>query len=398
MYEPLNKKHQKCDVGGNNMRTVPFNVPFLTGSENKYIQEVFDLNEFAGNGTFTKKVQEILEEYLDAPRVLLTHSCTAALELAAMLAGFGPGDDVLVPSFTFVTSASAILRTGANVIFCEIDSETMLLDIEDVKEKITPKTKGIVAVDYAGYSMDFNQIKDICEEYNLICIEDAAQGLGSSWNGKALATNSRFGAISFHQTKNIHSGLGGCLVINNEEDIERSEILWERGTDRSAFFKGLVDKYSWQDIGSSFYPSELQAAFLYGQLEGIEGNLKRRLELWNYYEKILTPLEKLGYFKLLRPPKDCFHNAHMMALIFPTPKSADIVREFLNEKGIQAVIHYVPLHASPMGEKMGYVPSDLPITLESAASLIRLPLHLMMTKEDVDYIYSILYSHFEKHD
>ncbi len=380
------------------MRTVSFNVPFLTGSENKYIQEVFDLNEFAGNGTFTKKVQEILEEYLDAPRVLLTHSCTAALELAAMLAGFGPGDDVLVPSFTFVTSASAILRTGANVIFCEIDSETMLLDIEDVKEKITPKTKGIVAVDYAGYSMDFNQIKDLCEEYNLICIEDAAQGLGSSWNGKALATNSRFGAISFHQTKNIHSGLGGCLVINNEEDIERSEILWERGTDRSAFFKGLVDKYSWQDIGSSFYPSELQAAFLYGQLEGIEGNLKRRLELWNYYEKILTPLEKLGYFKLLRPPKDCFHNAHMMALIFPTPKSADIVREFLNEKGIQAVIHYVPLHASPMGEKMGYVPSDLPITLESAASLIRLPLHLMMTKEDVDYIYSILYSHFEKHD
>ena len=380
------------------MRTVPFNVPFLTGSENKYIQEVFDLNEFAGNGTFTKKVQEILEEFLDAPRVLLTHSCTAALELAAMLAGFGPGDDVLVPSFTFVTSASAILRTGANVIFCEIDSETMLLDIEDVKEKITPKTKGIVAVDYAGYSMDFNQIKDLCEEYNLICIEDAAQGLGSSWNGKALATNSRFGAISFHQTKNIHSGLGGCLVINNEEDIERSEILWERGTDRSAFFKGLVDKYSWQDIGSSFYPSELQAAFLYGQLEGIEGNLKRRLELWNYYEKILTPLEKLGYSKLLRPPKDCFHNAHMMALIFPTPKSADIVREFLNEKGIQAVIHYVPLHASPMGEKMGYVPSDLPITLESAASLIRLPLHLMMTKEDVDYIYSILYSHFEKHD
>ena len=380
------------------MRTVPFNVPFLSGSENKYIQEVFDQNEFAGNGPFTKKVQKLLEEYLDAPRVLLTHSCTGALELAAMLAGFGPGDDVLVPSFTFVTSASAIMRTGANVIFCEIDPETMLLDIEDLKEKITPKTKGIVAVDYAGYSIDFNQINDICEKYNLICIEDAAQGLGASWNGKALATNSRFGTISFHQTKNIHSGLGGCLVINNEEDIAKSEILWERGTDRSAFFKGLVDKYSWQDVGSSFYPSELQAAFLYGQLEGLEKNLKQRLELWNYYEKTLRPLEKLEHFKLLRPPKDCSHNAHMMALVFPTPIYADVIRKLLNEKGIQAVIHYVPLHASPMGEKMGYIPPDLPITLETAASLIRLPLHIMMTKEDIDYIYSILYSHFQKDD
>tara|TARA_B100001996_G_scaffold103079_1_gene77407 strand:- start:2224 stop:3366 length:1143 start_codon:yes stop_codon:yes gene_type:complete len=380
------------------MRTVPFNVPFLTGSENKYIQEVFDQNEFAGNGPFTKKVQKILEDYLDAPRVLLTHSCTAALELAAMLAGFGPDDEVLVPSFTFVTSASAILRTGASVVFCEINPDTMLLDIEDVKRKLTPKTKGIIAVDYAGYSIDFNKINDLCEEYNLICIEDAAQGLGSSWNGNSLGTNSRFGVISFHQTKNIHSGLGGCLIINNIEDIERGEVLWERGTDRSAFFKGLVDKYSWQEVGSSFYPSELQAAFLYAQLEGIENNLEQRLELWNYYEELLEPLEELGFFKLLRPPKNCLHNAHMMALIFPTSKSADDAREFLNKKGIQAVIHYVPLHASSMGKKMGFEPLDLPITLESAASLIRLPLHLSMTKEDVDYIYSMLYSHVQKHD
>ncbi|MBK00420.1 MAG: dTDP-4-amino-4,6-dideoxygalactose transaminase [Euryarchaeota archaeon] len=380
------------------MRTVPFNIPFLTGSENKYLQEVFDQKEFAGNGPFTKKIQKMLEGYLDAPKVLLTHSCTAALELAAILAGFGPEDEVLVPSFTFVTSASAILRTGANVIFCEVDPKTMLLDIEDVKRKLTSKTKGIVAVDYAGFSMDFNQIKELCDEYNLICIEDAAQGLGSSWNGNALGTNARFGTISFHQTKNIHSGLGGCLIINNIEDIERSEVLWERGTNRSAFFKGLVDKYSWQDIGSSFYPSELQAAFLYAQLEGIENNLEQRMELWDYYEKVLTPLEKLGHFRLLRPPTDCLHNAHMMALIFPNPNSADAAREFLNERGVQAVIHYVPLHASPMGKKLGFKPSDLPITLESAASLIRLPMHLSMTKEDVDYIYSILHSHVQKHD
>ncbi len=376
------------------MRSVPFNIPFLTGSEMKYIHEVFDKNEFAGNGSFTKKVQKLLEEELSAERVLLTHSCTAALELAAMLAGFGPGDEVLVPSFTFVTSASAILRTGAEVIFCEVLPETMLLDLEDLKSKITENTKGIVAVDYAGYSVDYDQINTICEEYNLICIEDAAQGLGSSWNGKALGTHTRFGAISFHQTKNIHSGLGGCLIINNPEDVDKAEILWERGTNRSAFFKGLVDKYSWQEVGSSFYPSELQAAFLFAQLKCLKENLKQRMELWSFYENLLTPLEEKGGFKLLRPPKNCKHNAHMMAIIFKNPKDADSMRIFLNGNNIQAVIHYVPLHTSPIGEKLGYLPNDLPQTTKSAASLIRLPLHLSMDKEDIKYIFSKFNSYF----
>ena len=376
------------------MRSIPFNVPFLAGSESEYIQEVFVQNEFGGNGPFTKRVQNMLEEHLSAPRVLLTHSCTAALELAAMLAGFGPGDEVLVPSFTFATSASAILRTGADVIFCEIDPETMLLDIEDVKRKITSKTRGIVSVDYAGHSVDYQQINSLCEEYDLVCIEDAAQGLGSSWQNKALGTHTRFGAISFHQTKNIHSGLGGCLIINNEVDIEKAEILWERGTNRSAFFKGLVDKYSWQNIGSSFYPSELQAAFLCAQLEKIEENLTQRRALWDYYEVHLSPIEENGFFRLLRPSIESKHNAHMVAIILPTPKIADNVREFLNEYGIQAVIHYVPLHTSPMGKTLGYSPLDLPETLNSAKSLIRLPLHLSMNNEDIDYIISILHSYF----
>ena len=376
------------------MRSIPFNVPFLAGSESEYIQEVFVQNEFGGNGPFTKRVQNMLEEHLSAPRVLLTHSCTAALELAAMLAGFGPGDEVLVPSFTFATSASAILRTGADVKFCEIDPETMLLDIEDVKRKITSKTRGIVSVDYAGHSVDYQQINSLCEEYDLVCIEDAAQGLGSSWQNKALGTHTRFGAISFHQTKNIHSGLGGCLIINNEVDIEKAEILWERGTNRSAFFKGLVDKYSWQNIGSSFYPSELQAAFLCAQLEKIEENLTQRRALWDYYEVHLSPIEENGFFRLLRPSIESKHNAHMVAIILPTPKIADNVREFLNEYGIQAVIHYVPLHTSPMGKTLGYSPLDLPETLNSAKSLIRLPLHLSMNNEDIDYIISILHSYF----
>lgn len=376
------------------MRSVPFNVPYLTGGEREYIHEVFVQNEFSGNGPFTKKVQKKLEELLSAPKVLLTNSCTAALEMAAMLAGFGPGDEVLVPSFTFVTSASAILRTGADVVFCEVNPDTMLLDIEDIKNKLTKKTKGIVAVDYAGYSNDYNQINEICNEFDLTCIEDAAQGLGSSWGEKALGTNTRFGAISFHQTKNIHCGLGGCLIINEIEDVERAEILWERGTDRSAFFKGEVDKYSWQEIGSSFYPSELQAAFLLSQLESLEVNLFERRKLWDIYEKGLLPMEKSGFFKLLRPPKNCKHNAHMVAILFPNPSIANKVREFLNKNGIQAVIHYVPLHTSPMGKRLGYLPLDLPLTVDAAASLIRLPLHLSMDEIDIDYIISNLHSYF----
>lgn len=379
------------------MRTVKFNVPFLSGNESDYINEVFVHGEFSGNGRFTKQAQQMLEKQLSAERVLLTHSCTGALEMAAMLAGFGPGDEVLVPSFTFVTSASSIMRTGATVVFCEVDPNTMLIDLEDLKKKITPKTRGIVAVDYAGYGVDYDQINLICSQYNLICIEDAAQGLGSDWKERPLGTHTRFGAISFHQTKNIHSGLGGCLVINNQEDVSKAEMVWERGTDRSAFFKGLVDKYSWQQVGSSFYPSELQAAFLCAQLEQIEQNLSARKELWNYYEELLMDLENKGSLKMLRPPKKSSHNAHMMALHFPSAQEADDARSYLNEHGVQAVIHYVPLHSSPMGKKLGYTDKDLPITSRAAASLIRLPLHLSMDKGDIEYIVKLLreYCHVE---
>ena len=228
-----------------------FNVPFLTGNEKDYVNEVFDSQEFSGNGEFTKRVQNMLEEILGAERVLLTHSCTGALELAALLSGFGPGDEVLVPSYTFVTSASSVMRTGATPVFCEVDEHTMLLDLDDLESKINSNTKGIVAVDYAGFGNDYTRVNQICKEHNLVCIQDSAQGLGAQWNAQPLSTHTRFGAISFHQTKNIHSGLGGCLVINNAEDVEKAEMVWERGTNRSAFFKGLVDKYNWQVVGLS---------------------------------------------------------------------------------------------------------------------------------------------------
>ena len=372
------------------MRSIKFNVPFLSGNEKDYINEVFDAQEFAGNGRFTKRAQKMLENMLGAERVLLTHSCTGALEMAAMLAGFGPGDEVLVPSYTFVTSASSVMRTGATPVFCEIDEETMLLDLDDVEAKINSKTRGIVAVDYAGFGLDYTRIDALCSKHNLVCIEDAAQGLGSEWNNQPLGTHTRFGTISFHQTKNIHSGLGGCLVLNDANDVAKAEMIWERGTNRSAFFKGLVDKYNWQVVGSSFYPSELQAAFLCAQLEQLDDNLSRRMELWNHYEKSLSPLENSGEFRVLRQPKKCKHNAHMMALVLPSPEEADRVRLHLNENGVQAVIHYVPLHQSPVGKELGYDEHQLPITSKTAASLIRLPLHLDMNKDDVEHVVKIL--------
>ena len=372
------------------MRSIKFNVPFLSGNEKDYINEVFDAQEFAGNGRFTKRAQKMLEDMLGAERVLLTHSCTGALEMAAMLAGFGPGDEVLVPSYTFVTSASSVMRTGATPVFCEIDEETMLLDLDDVEAKINSKTRGIVAVDYAGFGLDYTRIDALCSKHNLVCIEDAAQGLGSEWNNQPLGTHTRFGTISFHQTKNIHSGLGGCLVLNDASDVAKAEMIWERGTNRSAFFKGLVDKYNWQVVGSSFYPSELQAAFLCAQLEQLDDNLSRRMELWNHYEKSLSPLENSGEFRVLRQPKKCKHNAHMMALVLPSPEEADRVRLHLNENGVQAVIHYVPLHQSPVGKELGYDEHQLPITSKTAASLVRLPLHLDMNKDDVEHVVKIL--------
>lgn len=372
------------------MRSVKFNIPFLTGNEKDYVNEVFASQDFSGNGAFTKRVQGMLEEILGAERVLLTHSCTGALEMAAMLAGFGPGDEVLVPSYTFVTSASSIMRTGATPVFCEVDENTMLLDLNDLERKINAKTKGIVAVDYAGFGNDYARINEICEMHNLVCIEDAAQGLGAKWNGKSLGTHTRFGTISFHQTKNIHSGLGGCLVINNRDDVERAEMVWERGTNRSAFFKGLVDKYNWQVVGSSFYPSELQAAFLCAQLEQVNENLSRRLELWNYYEGLLKPMEERGILRILREPAGCEHNAHMFAIMLSNSQEADRLRIHLNENQIQAVIHYVPLHESPVGKELGYAPESLPVTSKTASSLIRLPLHLSMNEDDIEYIVKIL--------
>ncbi len=358
------------------MSRIDFNVPFVSGQERAYIDEVFENGHFAGNGPFTTRVQDWLQEHLGAPRVLLTHSCTAGLEIAAMLNGLSPGDEVLMPSFTFVTTASSMMRCGATPVFCEVDPDTMLIDLKDAEKRVSDRTKAIVPVHYAGSAPNMKEVADFAQAYDLNVIEDAAQGLGSTWDGRPLGTFAPLGAISFHETKNIHAGLGGCLIVNDVDLINRAEVIWERGTDRSAFFKGFVDKYSWQEVGSSFYPSEFQAAFLLAQLEAMQDNLEARRQIWSAYEDALMPLEKLGRFRILRSSPGSSSNAHMFAILLPSPKEADEARVHLNKNGIQAVIHYVPLHTSGMGHKLGYLPEDLPLTVEASARLLRLPLHL----------------------
>ena len=368
------------------MLDIPFNIPYVSGREEYYLLKVFENQHFAGNGPFTKRVQEFLEIHLGSKRVLLTHSCTAGLEIAALVNNIKPGDEVIMPSFTFVTTASSMLRSGAVPIFCEIDPETMVIDLKDAAKRITKRTKAIIPVHYAGFSPNMNSVLDFADSYNIQVIEDAAQGLGSTWNNQPLGTFAPLSAISFHETKNIHSGLGGCLVINDEDIITRAETIWERGTNRSAFFKGLVDKYSWVELGSSFYPSELQAAFLLAQLESLDENLNLRRTLWNHYFSRLLELEKNDSLRILKPPKNVIHNSHMFAIILPNPQLADSLRQYLNSKGIEAVIHYVPLHISKMGEKLGWKHGDLPITENSASCLLRLPLHHQLTTQNIDQI------------
>ena len=373
-------------IAVSDLDAISFNVPYVTGRERRYIEEVFQSGHFAGNGPFTKRCQAFLGKHLGAQRVLLTHSCTAGLEMSAMLYDLGPGDEVIMPSFTFVTTASAVMRTGATPVFCEVDEATMNIDLADAERRITSATKAIVPVHYAGVAPPMAELMEMADAHGLKVFEDAAQGLGATWQGQRLGTFAPLAAISFHETKNIHCGLGGCLVINDAELADRAEIIWERGTNRAAFFKGLVDKYSWVAVGSSFYPSELQAAFLLAQLEALEDNLTRRRAVWDRYAEGLADLHASGAIQVLLPPEGAVTNAHLFGILLPTPDAADATRKSLNAAGIQATIHYVPLHVSGMGEKLGYTAESLPRTDTLASRLLRLPLHDALTHPQVDRV------------
>jgi dTDP-4-amino-4,6-dideoxygalactose transaminase len=356
---------------------IPFNRPHLTGREFGYVQEAVNAGQLAGNGQFTRRCQQWLERSLGSPKVLLTHSCTAALEMAALLLNLQPGDEVIMPSFTFVSTANAFVLRGATPVFVDIRGDTLNIDEGLVEAAITPRTRAVVAVHYAGVSCEMDAIAGIARRHGLVVIEDAAQGLLASYKGRPLGSLGDLAALSFHETKNVMCGEGGALVINNPRYAERAEILWEKGTDRSRFTRGEVDKYTWMDVGSSFLPGELTAAFLWAQLEGADDITARRLALWQGYYDACASLTGAG---VERPtiPADCEHNGHLFRLLLPRPVDRTEILAEMNRRGINSVFHYVPLHSAPAGRRFGRVVGSMAVTDDCSARLVRLPLWIGM--------------------
>ncbi len=355
---------------------IPFNKPYMTGKELWYISQAHANGHLAGDGVFTKKCHAWLEARTGANKALLTHSCTAALEMAAILADIQPGDEVIMPSFTFVSTANAFVLRGAVPVFVDIRPDTLNIDETKIEEAITEKTKAIVPVHYAGVGCEMDTIIAIAKKYNLIVIEDAAQGVMSTYKGQPLGAIGHMGALSFHETKNIISGEGGALLINDPTLAERAEIIREKGTNRSQFFRGQVDKYTWVDVGSSYLPSELVAAFLWAQMEEADAITRRRLAIWDEYHRGLAPLEAQGYIRRPFIPKECEHNAHMYYIILPELVSRTKVIDALRSKAIHAVFHYVPLHSAPAGVKHGVARMKLEVTDSMSERLLRLPIWL----------------------
>jgi dTDP-4-amino-4,6-dideoxygalactose transaminase len=356
---------------------IPFNRPYLTGKEFSYIQEAVAAGQLAGNGRFTKQCQSWLERRIGSPKALLTHSCTAALEMAALLIDLEPGDEVIMPSFTFVSTANAFVLRGARPVFVDIRRDTLNLDEHQIEAAITSRTKAIVVVHYAGVACEMDRLLEIAARHGLIVIEDAAHALMSTYKGRTLGSFGHLAAFSFHETKNVISGEGGALVINDPRFVERAEIIWEKGTNRSQFSRGAVDKYTWVDVGSSFLPGELTAAFLWAQLEEAPRITFERLELWSRY---MAALGSLG-LETQHVPEECQANGHLFYALLPSQVSrADVLRD-LNERGVNAVFHYVPLHSSPAGQRYGRTAGSMSVTDDCSARLIRLPLWVGMSAD-----------------
>ena len=352
---------------------IPFNRPFLTGRELAYIQQAAAAAQLAGNGRFTRHCQEWLEKRIGARRALLTHSCTAALEMAALLIDLQPGDEVIMPSFTFVSTANAFALRGARPVFVDIRPDTLNIDEAQVEAAITNRTKAIVLVHYAGVACEMDRLMAIADRRGIVVIEDAAHALLSRYKERPLGSFGQLATLSFHETKNVISGEGGALLINDPQYVERAEILWEKGTNRSKFFRGQVDKYTWVDLGSSFLPGELMAAFLWAQLEQADDITAQRLKIWNEYFDASHVLEPLG-LRLPVVPPECTHNGHLFHLLIPPQaRQADVLRD-LNARGVNAVFHYIPLHSSPAGLRYGRAAAPMPVTDDYSNRIVRLPL------------------------
>ena len=368
------------------MTEIPFNRPYVTGREFLYVREAIENGHLSGSGPFTERCNRWLEECIGSEQALLTHSCTAALEMAAMLLDIGPGDEVVMPSFTFVSAANAVVLRGGTPVFTDVRPDTLNIDESKVGAAITSKTRAIFAVHYAGVGCAMNELLAIAAEARTPLVEDAAQGILASYDGRPLGSFGSLAALSFHETKNVHSGEGGVLLINDASLAERAEILLDKGTNRRRFFRGQVDKYSWVDIGGSYAPSEINAAFLWAQLEDAEAITERRFAIWRAYHEAFAELEERGIARRPVIPSACSHNAHMYYLLLPDLETRSRFIEELKQVGIYAVFHYVPLHSSDAGRRFGRTAGELAVTDEMSERLIRLPLWPGMTDEDVERV------------
>jgi len=365
---------------------IPFNKAHVSGKESEYVARAIAAGELAADGRFTKGCARLMEERFGIAKVLMMPSCTAGLEMAALLCDIEPGDEVILPSYTFVSTANAFLRAGARPVFVDIRPDTLNLDETLVEAAISPRTKAIVPVHYAGVSCEMDVLSELAKKHGLLVVEDAAQGVHSYYRDRALGSIGDLGAYSFHDTKNYVSGEGGALTINNRALLERAEIIRDKGTNRQKFFRGEIDKYTWVDIGSSFLPAELTCAFLQAQLEQLDPILQRRRAIAERYAERLAPLERAGLLRGPRVPAHCRQNYHMFYILLASEPAREGLALHLRQSGIQAVSHYVPLHLSPMGRRWGYEDGSLPVTEDLAGRLLRLPLYFDLSASDQDEV------------
>lgn len=374
---------------------IPFGKPFIVGKELFYIAQAVLSGSIAGDGGFTRQCQQWLEQHTRCKKALLTHSCTAALEMSAILTGIGPGDEVIMPSFTFVSTANAFVLRGGTPVFVDVHPETLNIDERQVEAAVTPRTKAIVAVHYAGQPCAMDALQDICRRHGLFLIEDAAQAILAHDAGQALGSFGDLGCLSFHETKNVGCGEGGALLINNPELIERAEIIWQKGTNRKAFLRGQVDKYTWVDIGSSFLPNELTAAFLYAQLEHAGRINAHRRTLYKEYAKLLAPLAQQGLISLPALGEQELTNAHIFYILTKDLATRSALIAHLNSLHISAVFHYVPLHDAPAGLAFGRAHGELPVTADASSRLLRLPMYSELTTAQVRRVCQAIFQYYD---
>ena len=375
---------------------ISFNVPPFVGTELEFIKEAIALRKISGDGIFTKKCNMWMEEHFNAQKVLLTTSGTSALDMAMLLCDLQPGDEVILPSYTFSSTATAAVMAGARLVFVDIRPDTMNIDETKIEAAITEKTKVIMVVHYAGVACEMDTIMAIARKYGLKVVEDAAQGVTSKYKGRYLGTIGDFGCYSFHETKNLSMGEGGALVINHSEYNERAEILREKGTNRSKFFRGQVDKYTWVDIGDSYLPSELNAAYLWGQLQAVDVIEQDRMCSWNMYYESLKPLADQYYIQLPNIPSECEHNAHMFYIKTNNLEERTRLIEHLKKNKVLSVFHYIPLHSSPAGRKFGRFHGEDIFTTKESERLVRLPLYYGLTVDSCKFVINAINSFFIK--